>query len=225
MPDVNALSDPPDQATAAEPPVAELGQLAAGETSEARGRARAELSDDSPDRPNTAGQSQAPPPPGTSAAAQARSSQPTKATPAGSPAHPSANAQGPGVEGAVLPHAAHLRIESEAFGEVELHLRVRDGVAHLRVEGDAAQAMQGHVPELRAALAREGLSLGRLELGSPTATAAPAPAQASSPSADAQRSQELPQEPESEGAQALQQRKRKDPASRSWISRPRKEHA
>jgi len=82
-----------------------------------------------------------------------------------------------GLEGAVLPHAAHLRVESGLLGQIELHVRVRDGVAHVRLEGPAAIAAQSQLPELRSALAREGLALGEVEI-TPTSAPPPTPAQA-----------------------------------------------
>jgi hypothetical protein len=69
------------------------------------------------------------------------------------------------VEGAVLQHAAHLRIEAnqQGLGEIELHLRVRGGVAHLRVDGDGGHVVAAHAQELATALASAGLSLGQLD--------------------------------------------------------------
>jgi hypothetical protein len=78
----------------------------------------------------------------------------------------------------VLPHAAHLRVESDLLGQVELHVRIREGVAHLRLEGPSASAAQSLLPELRSALAREGLALGEVEI-TPAPAQPAAPAQAS----------------------------------------------
>jgi hypothetical protein len=83
----------------------------------------------------------------------------------------------PGVDGAVLPHAAHLRIEpaQPGLGEIELHLRVRGGVAHLRVDGEGSHAVAASVPELASALAGAGLTLGQLDVPPPRPAATPAP--------------------------------------------------
>jgi hypothetical protein len=45
---------------------------------------------------------------------------------------------------------------------------VRDGVAHLRVEGEAARAVEARAAELGRALAGEGLRLGELEVRPPS---------------------------------------------------------
>lgn len=79
-------------------------------------------------------------------------------------------------EGAVLRHAAHLRVESPGLGDVALHLRVRDGVAHVRFDGENAAGLREHAPELARALAREGLSLGRIDPPAPPSRAADAAA-------------------------------------------------
>jgi hypothetical protein len=76
-------------------------------------------------------------------------------------------------DGAVLRNAAHLRISAPGVGDLELHLRVRDGVAHVRVDGDAGRALESRAAELSRALAGEGLKLGALD-------AKPAPAAAAS---------------------------------------------
>jgi hypothetical protein len=76
--------------------------------------------------------------------------------------------------GTLLAHAAHLRLESETLGDLALHLRVRDGVAHVRVEGDQAAQLAGRGHELQRALAAEGLKLGHLEIDRPVV---PAPSQ------------------------------------------------
>jgi hypothetical protein len=71
----------------------------------------------------------------------------------------------PGVDGAILRSAAHLRIEGApgGLGDIELHLRVRGDVAHIRIDGDVGRAAAANAPELASALASAGLSLGRLE--------------------------------------------------------------
>jgi hypothetical protein len=70
---------------------------------------------------------------------------------------------GPDVQGALLQHAAHLKIEAGAMGALELHMRVREGALHLRVEGDAAHTVEARAGELSRALAGEGLKLAPIE--------------------------------------------------------------
>jgi hypothetical protein len=64
----------------------------------------------------------------------------------------------------VLPHAAHMAIES-ADGDLALHMRVRHGSAEITVGGSMAPLFEARAPEARAALAGEGLALGRFDLG------------------------------------------------------------
>jgi hypothetical protein len=111
-------------------------------------------------------------------AAASPAPEPAAALPRASPARPAA--EGGDVEGAVLRNAAHLRIDSgqPGVGEIELHLRVREGVAHLRVDGEGGHLVAARAPELAAALAGAGLSLGRLETPPPSAVAAPPPSAA-----------------------------------------------
>ncbi len=66
---------------------------------------------------------------------------------------------GQDVQGAVLRHAAHLTVDAGALGSVELHLRLRDGALHLRVEGEAGRAVEARASELSRTLAGEGLRL------------------------------------------------------------------
>ena len=63
----------------------------------------------------------------------------------------------------VMPERAVLSIDAGTAGELSLHLRVRDGVADVRVTGAAAAEMRP--AELRTALASEGLTLGSFESG------------------------------------------------------------
>ncbi len=65
----------------------------------------------------------------------------------------------PGLSLNVMPHAAHLSIASSA-GDLALHVRVRDGSADVHVSGTMAPLFDTKAPEIRAALAGEGLSLG-----------------------------------------------------------------
>lgn len=121
---------------------------------------------DRTDRPGTDRPTAAPPlrpdaaPP---LAADPRTPERSPGDPAPLPAPP-LHAGEPALAGAVLRHAAHLRVETPATGPLELHLRVRDGVAHLRIEGDGARLVEGRAGELSRALAGEGLRLGQLDL-------------------------------------------------------------
>jgi flagellar hook-length control protein FliK len=63
----------------------------------------------------------------------------------------------------LLPQAAHLRMEVEGAGDLSLHLRMRDGFAHVTVSGAAAPLVEMRSADLRSALAGQGLSLGQLE--------------------------------------------------------------
>ncbi|HEX7624638.1 MAG TPA: flagellar hook-length control protein FliK, partial [Anaeromyxobacteraceae bacterium] len=67
--------------------------------------------------------------------------------------------------GGLLRSAAHLTLDAGTAGSLELHLRVRDGALHLRVEGEGARALEAHSGELSRALAGEGLKLAPIELG------------------------------------------------------------
>ncbi len=74
---------------------------------------------------------------------------------------------GSDVQGAVLASAAHLKLDAGNLGVLELHLRMRDGAVHLRMEGDGARALQAQAGELSRALANEGLRLGSVEASLP----------------------------------------------------------
>ena len=69
-----------------------------------------------------------------------------------------------GLSMTVMPHAAHMAIESPE-GDLALHLRVREGKAEITVGGSMAPLFEARAPEARAALAGEGLALGRFDLG------------------------------------------------------------
>ena len=66
-----------------------------------------------------------------------------------------------------MPERAVLSIDTGAAGELALHLRVKDGVADVRVAGAAAHTVEMRPAELRAALASEGLTLGSFQSGQP----------------------------------------------------------
>jgi hypothetical protein len=65
----------------------------------------------------------------------------------------------PGLSVTVMPHSAHLSIASDA-GDLSLHVRVRDGSADVNVSGSMASLFDTKAPEMRTALAGEGLQLG-----------------------------------------------------------------
>jgi hypothetical protein len=69
----------------------------------------------------------------------------------------------PDVQGSVMRNAANLRVDTGGLGALELHLRVRDGTLHLRVEGEGARAVEARSGELARALASEGLRLAIVE--------------------------------------------------------------
>jgi hypothetical protein len=69
----------------------------------------------------------------------------------------------PGLQLGILPHAAHMSIESPE-GNLALHVRVRDGAAEIRIAGNMAPLFEARAPEIQSALAGEGLSLGRFDL-------------------------------------------------------------
>lgn len=81
-------------------------------------------------------------------------------------------AEDPSLRGATLGKSAHLTLETPGAGELSLHLRVRDGVADVRVDGAAARSLDIRPDDLRTALAGEGLSLGSFDAG-PATTYAP----------------------------------------------------
>jgi hypothetical protein len=69
-----------------------------------------------------------------------------------------------GLSMTLLPHAAHMAIESPD-GDLALHMRVRQGSAEITVGGSMAHLFDARGPEARAALAGEGLALGRFDSG------------------------------------------------------------
>jgi hypothetical protein len=69
-----------------------------------------------------------------------------------------------GLSMTVHPHAAHMAIESPD-GDLDLHMRVRQGSAEITVGGSMAHLFESRAPEARAALAGEGLALGRFDSG------------------------------------------------------------
>jgi hypothetical protein len=87
------------------------------------------------------------------------------APPPGAAAFFAQAAEDPTLHGAVLTDSAHVSLDAGAAGEITLHLRVKDGVADVRVEGAAAPMLAIRPHELQAALASEGLTLGGFESG------------------------------------------------------------
>ena len=69
-----------------------------------------------------------------------------------------------GLSMTVHPHAAHMAIESPD-GDLDVHMRVRQGSAEITVGGSMAHLFESRAPEARAALAGEGLALGRFDSG------------------------------------------------------------
>jgi len=106
--------------------------------------------------------------------------------------------------GTILPGAAHLRLESSSLGDLALHLRIREGVAHLRVEGEQGPQLAQRSQELQRALAADGLKLGQLEVERPQSQSqVPAPADQAPSTADQGWSGGQPrgqQEPAEQGA-------------------------
>ncbi len=95
----------------------------------------------------------------------------------------------------VMPERAVLSIDAGTAGELALHLRVRDGIADVRVTGAAAAEMRP--AELRAALASEGLTLGSFESGqsppiTPRAADIPTPPTMPPPSRESRRAPPRP---------------------------------
>jgi hypothetical protein len=74
-------------------------------------------------------------------------------------------AEDPSLRATVMPERAVLSIDTGSAGELALHLRVKDGVADVRVSGAAAHTVEMRPSELRAALASEGLTLGSFQSG------------------------------------------------------------
>jgi hypothetical protein len=71
----------------------------------------------------------------------------------------------PGLSLAVLQKAAHLSIESDNGRSLELHVRLLPEGADIRAAGELAPMMQAKANELGLALAAQGVTLGRFELG------------------------------------------------------------
>jgi hypothetical protein len=88
----------------------------------------------------------------------------------------------------IMPERAVLSLDTGGAGELALHLRVKDGVADVRLAGSAAETLEVRPQELRAALASEGLTLGTFDSGqssSPSSRQAPHDADPSDRAPDA----------------------------------------
>ena len=115
--------------------------------------------------------------PAVSASAQAAAELPANTAAKGSSTTPAAPATAlpftheagadPSLHVSLLPQAAHVRMDVEGSGELDLHLRLRDGVAHVTVSGSAASLVESHTSDLRSALAGQGVALGTVEQVAP----------------------------------------------------------
>ena len=74
-------------------------------------------------------------------------------------------ADDPSLRATVMSGRAVLSLDTGGGRELELHLRVKDGVADVRVDGAGAAALDIRPQELRVALAGEGIALGRFDSG------------------------------------------------------------
>jgi flagellar hook-length control protein FliK len=72
-------------------------------------------------------------------------------------------AEDPGLRVSVLSHSASVAIEG-SDGNLALHVRVKDGAADVRIGGTMAPLFEARAPEIQAALAGQGLALGRYDL-------------------------------------------------------------
>ena len=72
----------------------------------------------------------------------------------------------------VLPNSANLKVTTPDGGDLSVHLRVRDGVTNVTVSGTGSEAAMAHSSDLRAALAGQGLTLGRIDRASAGAAGA-----------------------------------------------------
>jgi hypothetical protein len=70
-----------------------------------------------------------------------------------------------GARVSLSPGEAQISLEAAGSGDLSLYLRVRDGRTDVRVEGAAAHLVDTRIPELKAALSQEGLSLGSFQSG------------------------------------------------------------
>jgi hypothetical protein len=71
----------------------------------------------------------------------------------------------PALNLAVLNRAAHLTIEGQDGRSLELHVRLLPEGADIRANGELASLVQSKASDLGAALAAEGMTLSRFELG------------------------------------------------------------
>lgn len=71
----------------------------------------------------------------------------------------------PGLHLRFVPGGARMALQTPGSGDLTVQLDVREGVADLKVGGQAAWLIGAHTEELRVALAQEGLTLGKLDPG------------------------------------------------------------
>jgi hypothetical protein len=115
------------------------------------------------------------------------------AAPAQSPARAEAPAPAYDPSLRMIMKAGEARVSLDAGGGVSLHVQVQNGVANVRAEGAAAPLLSQNLPDLRAALASSGLSLGGFESGDspkreqPDGDGAEAPTPAGKPIANTPR--------------------------------------
>jgi len=65
----------------------------------------------------------------------------------------------------LTPSVARVSVDAGEAGRLSVQLKVTDGVTDVRASGPAAPMLDARQNELRVALAQEGLSLGRFDLG------------------------------------------------------------
>ncbi len=68
------------------------------------------------------------------------------------------------VRAVLLPTVARMTLDTGEAGQLNVQLKVRDGVTEIRAGGPAAQLLESRQGELRVALAKEGLALGHFDL-------------------------------------------------------------
>lgn len=64
----------------------------------------------------------------------------------------------------ILPHVARMSVDTGDGGQLNVQVKVRDGIAELTAAGPASQLLELRQGELRVALAKEGLALGHFDL-------------------------------------------------------------
>jgi hypothetical protein len=77
----------------------------------------------------------------------------------------------PSLQMSVTPQAAHLSMDTGATGPLIAQLQITNGVADVRLTGDAASLLARHGAELSLGLTAAGLQPGRVEITAPAAGA------------------------------------------------------